>query len=226
MEFLRFAIYFSPAPGALAEFGATWLGWDLRRGVATPHPPQLTGPKHAERIATPQRYGFHATLKAPFRPVAGVDVPTLMTGLRQVADSMAPVCLKGGLQLAQLGGFLALVPARGSAELQALAAGLVRGMDPFRAPLTPEERARRRPETLTTRQRENLDRWGYPWIFEDFCFHMTLTGPVADAAPVIATLRPLLPPDLGEDLTIAQVSLAGEDAEGRFHWIADAPLRG
>lgn len=225
LEFHRFAVYFVPPPGALAEFGAAWLGRDLRRGAAAPQP-RLAGLDLAALTAAPRRYGFHATLKAPFRPLAGVDGRALVAGLRQVARGMAPVRLSGGLRLAQPGGFLALAPAQDSAELQALAARLVRGMDPFRAPLTPEDRARRRPETLTPRQRAHLDRWGYPWIFADFRFHMTLTGPVADPAPVIAALTPQLPTDLDDDLTIAQVSLVGEDAAGLFHWIADAPLRG
>jgi hypothetical protein len=33
---------------------------------------------------------------------------------------------------------------------------------------------------MSPRQRDNLARWGYPYVFEDFRFHMTLTGPLAE----------------------------------------------
>jgi hypothetical protein len=75
-----------------------------------------------------------------------------------------------------IAGFIALLPARRSVELQRLAADVTREFDSFRAPLTPEDRARRNPEKLTPRQCEYLDRWGYPYVMEEFCFHMTLTG--------------------------------------------------
>jgi 2'-5' RNA ligase len=29
---------------------------------------------------------------------------------------------------------------------------------------------------LTPAQRDHLDRWGYPYVMEEFRFHMTLTG--------------------------------------------------
>ncbi|HDR28083.1 MAG TPA: phosphonate metabolism protein, partial [Rhodovulum sp.] len=29
----RYAIYFAPEPGPLAEFGAAWLGWDPLAGT-------------------------------------------------------------------------------------------------------------------------------------------------------------------------------------------------
>ena len=50
---------------------------------------------------------------------------------------------------------------------------------------------RRNPSALTSRQREQLERWGYPYVMEDFRFHMTLTGRL-DAGrrePVLTILR-------------------------------------
>src|SRR5262249_2220033 len=43
-------------------------------------------------------------------------------------------------------------------------------------PLTDADRARRNPARLTPRQRDYLERWGYPYVMEEFRFHMTLTG--------------------------------------------------
>ena len=88
---------------------------------------------------------------------------------------MAPFSLPP-LQVTALGGFLALCLNEPSAEVNALADRCVTVLDRFRAPLSAAERSKRRPERLTARQRDHLDRWGYPHVFEDFLFHMTLTG--------------------------------------------------
>ncbi len=83
------------------------------------------------------------------------------------------------------------MPSRPSAELQALAAEAVRHFDGFRAPLTASDRARRNPDRLPPRQREYLERWGYPYVMEEFRFHMTLTGrlPAERREAVLAMLR-------------------------------------
>ena len=222
MPWHRFALYYTPPPGKLADFGAAWLGWDLRRGVAL----APVAPEFAALTEAPRRYGFHATLKAPFALAQGESRDSALARLRALAAGLAPVVLPEGLALRQDHGFLALVPPRPVPALAALESALMRGMDGLRAPLTAQDRARRRPERLTPRQRDHLDRWGYPWVLDDFRFHMTLTGPLADPAPALARLAPLLPEGLGRPLTIAQVALAGEDAQGRFHLIAEAPLLG
>ena len=78
--------------------------------------------------------------------------------------------------VSSISGFIAVVPTEPSDELIRFAADCVRAFDGFRAPLTPEDRARRRPGKLTERQRNYLDRWGYPYVMDEFRFHMTLTG--------------------------------------------------
>lgn len=52
--------------------------------------------------------------------------------------------------------------------------------DGFRAPLSLDERDRRLAAGLSGRQIGNLDKWGYPYVLEDFRFHMSLTGKVRD----------------------------------------------
>ena len=72
-------------------------------------------------------------------------------------------------------GFLALRETVDCPALQALADACVERLDPLRAPMTEAELARRRRAKLTARQDEMLVRWGYPYVFDTWFFHMTLT---------------------------------------------------
>lgn len=228
-DYQRFAVYYTAPTGPLAEFGANWLGWDMVSGQPAPHPDIAGLPAPvAELTATPRKYGFHGTLKAPFRLAPGTGPAMLLGAMRDMAGTIAPVALSGGLKLAQLGGFLALIPKGGDKALNELTAELVRELDLFRAPLTDREYARRKPEKLSPAQRAHLDRWGYPYVMEEFRFHMTLTGdlPAAQARAVCDALTPVLAPMLTAPYVIDAISLAGEDAAGRFHLIERVPLTG
>lgn len=222
--FRRFAVYYTPE-GDLARFGAGWLGWDSAAGAPAPHPdlPGLAAARIAALTAVPRRYGFHATLKPPFA-LAG-EAGALADDLRRLAAGLAPVVLKHGLRLAAPEGFLALIPVRQTDALTDLAARLVAGLDHHRAPLTPEDRARRRPDRLTPHQRDLLDRWGYPWVMDQFRFHMTLTGPDVPEG-VAGALAPVLVPLLPRPFVIDSVTLSGEDDQGRFHDVMRVPLGG
>ncbi|MGH6918168.1 MAG: DUF1045 domain-containing protein, partial [Geminicoccaceae bacterium] len=79
------------------------------------------------------------------------------------------------LNVGSLGGFIAFVPAAAVAALDALAADCVEAFDGFRAPLDEAAIARRRAAGLTPRQDRHLLRYGYPYVLDDFRFHMTLT---------------------------------------------------
>lgn len=165
----RYAIYFAPGDGtALASFGARWF--DPSDDGCT-----LIDPALRTRItATARRYGFHATLKAPFPLTEDHSETELRTALARFATSQAaPVAPP--LALRDLDGFLALMLAAPAPEVAALAQACVETFEPFRAPLSEAERARRRAARLTARQEANLLRWGYPYVAEDFRFHMTLT---------------------------------------------------
>ena len=204
MVWARYAIYWLP-DGALGRAGADWLGWDARTG-------------RGDADGAPARYGFHATIKPPFRLAEGCDAVELAAAARALAAGLAPADL-GRLTVARLGGFLALVPER---EPAALAAAVVAGLDAFRAPPSAAERARRRAAGLTPSQAAMLDRWGYPHVMDEFRLHLTLTGrdPAGDArARTEAAFEPLAGPHRIEALT-----LMGEDAQGRFHAVEDLPL--
>lgn len=216
-DFRRFAVY-DPGPDALARAASAWLGWDAAAGQATPA-------GGGDWTLTPRRYGFHATVKAPFRLADDRTPAALEQALAAVCARLEPVLLPQ-LTLTDAGGFLALMPAPQPQALTDMAAEVVRALDDFRAPLTDEDIARRCPDRLTAAQRANLLRWGYPHVMDEYRYHMTLTG---DLDPLLqaeaqAALAPLLAPVLPAPHPVAALALAAEDADGRFHLIARCPL--
>jgi hypothetical protein len=132
------------------------------------------------------------------------------------------------LHVANLSGFLALVPVGDLTALQALAAAVIEGTDDLRAPLSEAEIARRKPARLTARQLTLLRRWGYPWVMEEFRFHLTLTGQLAhDASEVLAPqLQALFAPVLPRPFVVEDLCLFGEDANGRFKLVQRYALGG
>jgi putative phosphonate metabolism protein len=224
----RYAVYFAPEPQTgLAAFGVSWFGWDAAAEAESTRPdvPGLPLPA-ADITAAPRRYGLHGTLKAPFRLAAGVAPEDLD---RAVADLAAgePSFALPPLRLAALGRFLALVPSAPVPRLDAVAAACVARLDRFRMPLEPEERARRA-EGLTPAQVRNLDRWGYPFVMDEFRFHLTLTGPLDDAArdATAAALGSVLTPVLGEGQRFASLCLFGEPRSGPFRLLRRHRLGG
>ncbi len=175
---MRVAVYAAPAPESeLARLAAAWLGRDAFTGRST----RATDPERDPWVVEPARYGFHATLKAPFRVTESTDLDTVAARLAAFcAGRPAPLIRR--LVLARLGAFLALVPQDIDPALAALEADVLRTFEPFRAPLSEAEIARRRPDRLTERQRGHLLRWGYPFVLDEFRFHMTVTGPVPEGA--------------------------------------------
>jgi putative phosphonate metabolism protein len=223
----RHAIYFAPpAGGALARFGAAWLGWDAEAGaaVAAIDPPGLPIAR-AALVEAPRRYGFHATLKPPFRLAAGCEAPALDAALAEVAAGFAPFALR--LRLDWLGDFLALAPGDAPPVLAALAAACVTRLDGFRAAPEPGERARWRAAGLDAAEEANLRRWGYPWVLDRFRFHITLTGPVpaeARAATAVA-LAPAVAPLVAAPVPVAEICRFGEGADGMFRLVSRHRLR-
>lgn len=224
----RYAVYHAPRPGALAECAAAWLGRDAETGAAVAHPdlPGLPRPL-ADLTAEPRRYGFHGTIRAPFRPAPGVTGADVAQAVAALAARLPPARCEG-LRLADLHGFLALVPRGDDGAIRALAAAVVEGTDALRAPLTPAEIARRRPDRLTARQRALLDRWGYPFVMEEFRFHLTLTDRLdpAEAPAVAAVLAAHMAPVLPAPFAIDDLCLFGQDGTGLFRLLHRYPLSG
>lgn len=214
----RYAVFAVPK-GRFHAAGAAWLGWDCVAGVARAHPalPGLPIPA-ADLTARPRNYGFHGTLRPPFRLAEGESLTTLKSALGDLAARAAPVEI-ADLDLITLGPFLAFAPARPDPALAALAAHLVTGLEPYRAPLNASELEKRRSARLTHRQAALLDRYGYPYVLDQFRFHLTLTGPVPKAArdTVMRALSGYFAPSLPRPLRIADLAVMGQHPSGRFH---------
>ncbi len=223
----RYAIYYAAEPGsALDRFGASLLGYDAYTGEELSFPDGLP-PDWREQTADPRKYGFHATLKAPMALAAGRTEAQLFAACELFADVARPIPLIRPV-VDSISGFIAVIPSEPSPELEQLAADCTRAFDFFRAPLTPEDRARRNPDKLTARQCEYLDRWGYPYVMEEFRFHMTLTGrlPAERRDKVVAMLRNRFAMIDLVTLEIDRIALfRQDDAASRFQIIGHWPLR-
>ena len=224
-DIARYALYLMPE-GTLGAFGEDWLGWDAARGVALPAPDGA--PADWEAIAAePRRYGFHATIKPPFRLAEGCTADALGAAVAGLCADLAPVDC-AGLKLSAIEGFLALVPEGETAALDTFAARVVAALDGFRRPAEAGEIARRRAAGLTAGQEANLVRWGYPYVMEEFRAHFTLTGrlPSARGAEVAAHLAtrlatvPLCP------FQVDSLCLAGEMVGGGFRLLHRYALSG
>ena len=209
----RFAIYYAPAVSdplwerALAWFRKPWL-----------HPHSVLA----------RKYGFHGTLKAPFALAPDATREGLERTAREFAAATAPTAI-GTMQVNEIGGgFLALMPEVQTAALGDLASECILAFDRFRAPLTEMERARRLPG-LTGRQVELLDLWGYPYVLEEFLFHMTLTDRLEGetAASTLHAAREHFAPHLGQELVLDRIVIFREAGDGSpFVRLNDYPLTG
>jgi putative phosphonate metabolism protein len=188
----RYALYYAPAAdSALWRFGSATLGYDAVTGADIDFavPPGCESLDWPEITAEPRRYGFHATLKAPFELANGRNEGALRAFARNYAAGRPPVRLTG-LSVSALGRFIALTPSEPSEALQRFAFDIVQAFEPFRAPLSEADLARRLQSPLTPAHRAYLEAYGYPYVGDAFRFHMTLTGSLPDeqVAPVKAAL--------------------------------------
>ncbi|MBW7969494.1 DUF1045 domain-containing protein [Bradyrhizobium sp. BR 10289] len=231
--FPRYAIYFAAgADSALSRFGAGLLGYDAYTGDELPFPQDAlhVAPDWRDITADPRKYGFHATLKAPMALAPGRTEAGLIAACAEFAAKVTtkarPVPVIRPVVDA-ISGFIAVIPAEPVEALQQLAADCVRDFDAFRAGLNAADRARRKPEQLSERQRDYLDRWGYPYVMEEFRFHMTLTGRL-DAerrGPILAMLRDRFAELKRDTLDIDRIALFKQgDAKARFRIMGEWPL--
>lgn len=227
----RYAVYYAPPQASpLALFADAWLGWDPAAGREVTHPaaPPLTDADVARVTVTPRRYGFHGTLKAPFRLADGIVYDDLLTAVAGLAATQRPVTLPG-LALSSLGPFIALTPTGDQRALENLAERVVVDLDHLRAPLNESELARRRYSPLTPRQDAMLQRWGYPYALAEFRFHLTLTGALSakDGERTMTALRPLVAPFETERFKIVDLCVFADPGDGaNFRLVERLPLSG
>ncbi|WP_157961526.1 DUF1045 domain-containing protein [Acuticoccus kandeliae] len=172
---MRYAVYLTPPRGA-PFLGAAerWLGRSAFTGTVS----EPEAPVEA-RAATPARYGFHATMRAPFRLADGASEGDLVAAFHDFCAENPPLSV--ALEIAELSHFVAL-GAVDTAPVVAAGEAAVRAFEPWRAALDEADLARRQPALLDARGRELLDAWGYPYVMERFVFHMTLSGSLDPAA--------------------------------------------
>ena len=209
---MRHAIYFCPNPASeLHRLGSTWLGRDaftcdsLRQPDARLH--KIT--------VHPRRYGLHGTLKPPFRLKQNASAAAFDAAVRALS-SQHESFLAPALMLAEIDGFLALTPERACTPLDELAADCVQQVDDFRTPPGEAELRRRRAAGLTETQEQLLQRWGYPYVLEEFRFHMTLTERLTEEERewVLPLAEQHFATVLGRPLTIDAITVMLEPDEG------------
>jgi putative phosphonate metabolism protein len=220
---VRFALYAVPGTGtpdasavALRDRAEQWLGRSVTGAPVAPGVPGGWTREAVDAITVDaRRYGFHGTLKAPFRLAEGRTPEELDAAVARFAAGRAGVLIPR-LTLARLGGFFALVPGEQAPDLHALAADVVTVFDGFRAAPTESDLARRRPESLTERQRQLLGEWGYPYVLDEFRFHLTLTDriPGERRPEVEQTLSGWFEPLLGADVPVDALAVFTEAEPG------------
>jgi hypothetical protein len=222
----RVAFYYAPAEDdPLWIDAARWLGRDPASGavLAQPDLPDIAAVTVEARL-----YAFHATLKPPMRLRDGAGWDDVLAAAEAVAAGIPPFDLPT-LAVADLFGFLALRETAPSPELQAFADACVAGADHLREPPDADELAKRRRGGLPPAQDANLVRWGYPYVFATWFFHMTLTRRLTTAERAI--YRPAAEAHFAAALArprrVVDVCLFTQPATGApFTLAARLPLRG
>ena len=209
---IRLAIYYTPPPDSpLADGARRWLGRDNISLAYKDQQPTfgLSSNRFRKIIASPFHYGFHGTLKPPFRLNAGVTVKAVQNKLERFAKSCQNFVLPP-LEVRAIDSFFCLRPTEDSEVLKRLAASVVEAFDEFRLPPDSDELARRRAAGLTQHQERLLSTWGYPYVMEEFRFHLTLTGRIADQgerALINAELKKRFTTDMLTGLPFSALSL-------------------
>ncbi len=227
----RYALYFAPPSGSeLWRLAAIGLGRDAATGATLDADLGDIDPEHRHALTkSARRYGFHATIKAPMALDARLEGKDLDRALKAWTAVNAPVSI-GRLVLKSLDGFIALVPAKQTAALTEFAGRVVVDFDGFRAPPTEDDKQKRLAGgRLTPRQVELLDRYGYPYVLDEFRLHMTLTDRLQpdDHGALMAAAASFFAPVLGEEVLLDRIVLFHEAEPGApFTRLRDYPLTG
>jgi len=229
----RYAIYFAlPTDHPVYRLATLWLGYDVCTGRHIEDFEKTVYHRDLDDLANfstnPKKYGFHATLKAPFRLQSGKNIEELETALEAFSKNFSAFKCKP-LKIKKIDKFLALMPVKSCKKLNALASECVTTFEDFRAPNTEVERARRHPENLTPNQIELLDKWGYPYVMDEFRFHMTLSNRLKkeDVKVVRKCLKQLFRSFLGKSFHVDQICLFHQSSYHEpFKLVKRYPLEG
>ena len=215
----RYAIYYAPEPGsALDTFGQTWLGLHGKDALtaAVGKTAKLSADRIWDLTDSPRRYGFHGTLKPPFTLNPANSLDGLLAAARVFARSRVPIELPP-VELAVIGKFIALSPTAESASLEKLAAACVRAFEGYRAPLSKQQEDDYKLNKLTVHQEQMLEHWGYPYVMEEFRFHISLTDRIDsddERETVMELLQAFAKPILGKPVLIRDLVVFAQDGMG------------
>jgi 2'-5' RNA ligase len=205
---MRYAVYFCPAAGSgLDAFGREWLATAAVPGIAPAALQSL--------LADVRRYGWHATLRAPFALADTASYDDLRRNVVEMAQQHDAFALR--LRLDQLAGFLALRPADDETAINALAERCVRALNALRAPLS-DAMLQRRAAGLDDVELHLLNQYGYPYVLERYRFHLTLSAPASHPEEQalrawLSSKMATLPAAQVDALTICRESAPGKDFE-------------
>lgn len=215
----RFAIYYAPSANSpLWDRASAWLGRDpLTNEMFEGAVAGIERNRLLNLTQSANRYAFHATIKPPMALAEGASVENLRANLADFARRQQPFAI-GKLSVASLDGFLALIPAQENEALVDFAAMVVEEFEPLRAPLSLKDRAARAARGLSPRQEELLDAYGYPYVFDEFRFHMTLTDRLAaeDHTDLLSAAQAWFAPDLAEPVVFDRLVLYHEPEPGSY----------
>jgi hypothetical protein len=232
----RYAIYYVPERDTvLGRLGSALLGRDIHTGRFLTQP-GLRGIAPDELFMLTRdarRYGLHATLKPPFFLKPGVTENELIQAAEMFCETRRALSLPS-LVLGGIGSFFALTmcpqneaEAEDAENVRRMAWEAVIFFDGFRAPPSAEELYRRR-KGLSPRQEEYLLRWGYPYVLDEFRFHITLSDPVRHAglAAVLETgLRRYMASVTGDN-RIRAIAVCRSNLTGNFTLLRRVELAG
>lgn len=210
------------------DFADSWLGWSARKGCSVQRPDVLNlGTQISEITQGPAKYGFHATLKPPFRLTRGTSHEKLADACQKLAAQTAAFELES-LSLVRLGRFLALKADGDQSQINDLASRCVTQLDHHRARMTQSEAEKRLASARSDSQRARIQDWGYPFVLDQYRFHMTMTDklPKGDLDETQQALGKVLDPMLSKPVPLDAISLVGEGEDGKFRQIERFPLRG
>ncbi|RUL76075.1 DUF1045 domain-containing protein [Dyella choica] len=216
---MRYAVYFCPVAGSeLDAFGREWLSTREISGLAAERLHELMG--------NVRRYGWHATLCAPFALNEQGSYDELRRHVAEIAQRNQAFELS--LHLQQLAGFLALRPSGNKADINQLAEQCARRLNSLRAPTT-EAAWQRRAAKLDATELALYQQFGYPYVLDRYRFHMTLSARASEEEEraLRAWLSPRvanLPPTCIDALTICRETEPGQPFEPFERFALDAGI--
>ena len=222
-NYKRYAIYYAPIENPeLDLFGKCWLGWDPYKGEETTKSDLSKLPsfkKFSSLVLTPKQYGFHGTIKAPFKLKNEYTYNDLENKVREISKQIHSFYFDQ-LIIKKLGNFIGLIPTN-NLKVNAVSNKFVEELDYLRDELSENEIKKRKPHKLTSNQKQMLFKWGYPYVFDEFKFHLTLTSKlnVVEIDDVLRSLQNILKQVNLNKISFNNICIFGQKSDEKFYFV-------